>query len=121
MRVLAIDDNESVQNAIRLLLAQQQCDCKTAGSIQDALALLPGWQPDVLVVDYRLREHQTGGDAIRIVREHLSHAIPAIIITGDTAPQRLREAYRLNAPLLHKPLTGEALFKAIADVADRAA
>ena len=121
LRILAIDDNESVQSAIRFLLTQQGCDCKTVGSIQDALVLLllNDWKPEVLVVDYRLREHQTGGDAILILREQLGDDVPAIIITGDTDPKRLREAYSLHATLLHKPLTGDALYKAIAEAAGR--
>jgi CheY-like chemotaxis protein len=109
-RILVIDDNQSVQNAVRFLLSQQGCECRTAESIQAALPLLHGWKPDILVVDYRLQNHQTGGDAIRILRLQLGDDIPAIIITGDTAPERLREAYDLSATLLHKPLTGEILF-----------
>lgn len=114
LRILAIDDNPSIQNAIRFLLDQQGCECKTAESIQTALPLLRDWQPDLLVVDYRLQDHQSGGDAIRTLRLHLGANIPAIIITGDTDPQHLREASSLHATLLHKPLTAETLFRAIA-------
>ncbi len=60
--------------------------------------------PDILLVDYRLRENQTGETAIRRVRSAFEIDFPAIIITGDTSPGRMHEAAKSGFELLHKPV-----------------
>ena len=62
------------------------------------------WQPDIILVDYRLRNNQTGADAIKAINECLNTNTPAIIITGDTAPDRIQEAKKSGYPILHKPI-----------------
>ena len=69
--------------------------------------------PDVLISDYRLRSQRTGAEAIAEVRSLLGRVVPALLITGDTAPERLREALSVGVPLLHKPLTPGDLHQAI--------
>jgi CheY-like chemotaxis protein len=75
-------------------------------------------QPQVVLADYRLREGATGGQAIHALRAYLTlrgldSPLPAIIITGDTSPERIREARRTDATLLHKPLSANALQQAL--------
>lgn len=62
-----------------------------------------GW-PDALVVDYQLDRGTSGLDAIAHLSAAFGRSIPAIIVTGDTQPERLREASDIGYPLLHKPL-----------------
>lgn len=69
--------------------------------------------PDLIVADYRLESQITGSEAIQTVREIMGREIPAIIITGDTAPERLREAKKSGFPILHKPVRPEALIAAV--------
>lgn len=71
--------------------------------------------PDLIVADYRLEGNVTGSEAIQNIRELLDKDIPAIIITGDTAPERLREAKKSGFPILHKPVQPEELIIAIRD------
>ena len=51
-----------------------------------------------------MREEKTGREAIELLRDKLDANLPAIIITGDTAADRLREAQASDALLLHKPV-----------------
>ncbi len=122
MRVLVIDDEEPVRLGMKELLDSWGCICHTAGELSEALkcvALLPMQeQPEVILADYRLREGATGGQAIAALRAYLAlrghvHTVPAIIITGDTAPERLREARSSNADVLHKPVSAAALQQAL--------
>jgi len=69
---------------------------------------------DLILTDYRLGEGQTGEDAIRQIRYYLSRQAPALIITGDTSPARIREAAASGNRLLHKPLDTDQLREAIA-------
>ena len=85
------------------------------GSRSFLMQALTGKQrvPDLIVADYRLESQVTGSEAIQTIREILGCEIPAIIITGDTAPERLREAKKSGFPILHKPVRPEALITAI--------
>lgn len=44
--------------------------------------------------------------------------LPALLITGDTAPERLSEAQETGVMLLHKPVAPNELYRAIAQVLD---
>lgn len=69
--------------------------------------------PDLIIADYRLEAQITGVEAVAMIRELHDEAIPAIIITGDTAPERLREAKLSGFPILHKPVRPEELLEQI--------
>jgi CheY-like chemotaxis protein len=62
-----------------------------------------------VLTDYRLRGNRTGVQALEMVRARLGRAVPAAIITGDTGPERLREAAASGLPLMHKPVPAERL------------
>jgi signal transduction histidine kinase/FixJ family two-component response regulator len=105
-QVLVIDDEPAICQAMADVLSSWGCGVLTAESGEEAVAHLAarGFAPDVIVADYRLREGCTGADAIAKVRRHLGRAVPAAILTGDTAPERLREATASGYVLLHKPV-----------------
>ena len=113
--ILAIDDDLEVLEAITTLLAHWGCIVDQADSQSAALALLAGKDraPDLLLVDYRLRDDVTGDQVIKFLQQSTGRPIPAIIITGDTAPNRLREAKQAGYPLLHKPVQAARLRSAI--------
>ncbi len=115
-QVLIIDDDESVRLGMRELLLSWGCDCLIAESADDALVLTDGKAPDLLIVDYRLREEKTGREAIELLRNKLDENLPAIIITGDTAADRLREAQASDALLLHKPVSSTELQRTMASL-----
>ncbi len=106
LKVLIIDDEQDVRDGMRILFAQWGCPAMLAESRLDALAQLDasGTTPDLLIVDYRLRDRETGADAISAVRRQCDRLIPAMILTGDTAPERIIEAREAGCPLLHKPV-----------------
>jgi len=72
--------------------------------------------PDLIIADYRLEAQTTGSEAIHSIREILNKNIPAIIITGDTAPERLREAKKSGFPILHKPVRPEELIATVHEI-----
>jgi CheY-like chemotaxis protein len=92
------------------------CECEAAESIEEALALVQLNVPDVIVSDYRLREQRTGVEAIAAVRKLIGSDIPALLITGDTAPTRLREAQASGIPLLHKPVSPGLLYRKLVEL-----
>jgi signal transduction histidine kinase/CheY-like chemotaxis protein len=115
-RLLFIDDDEIVREGMLHLLRDWGCECETAESIEEALALVQLNVPDVIVSDYRLREQRTGVEAIAAVRKLIGSDIPALLITGDTAPTRLREAQASGIPLLHKPVSPGLLYRKLVEL-----
>lgn len=120
-RVMVIDDDETVRSAMLHLLRNWGCECKAAESVEAALSMTQIFVPDVVVSDYRLREQRTGAEAIAALRAKLGSALPALLITGDTAPERLREAQASGIPLLHKPLSPSDLYHGLMEVLEGAA
>ena len=116
LRVLVIDDDEAVLSGMAQLLRSWGCEVTTSSTIEQALLLAPIHAPQVLISDYRLRSQTTGAQAIAKVRGVLKTAVPALLITGDTAPERLREALSVGVPLLHKPMTPDQLHKAMTNL-----
>lgn len=113
LRVLLIDDDESVRVAMAELMTAWGCSCAVAGSEDEAVGLLGHFTPDVVLADFRLRDHRTGPEAIEAVRRRSGRAVPAIIVTGDTAADRLRTAVGSGITLLHKPVGAVPLQRAL--------
>jgi len=107
--VLVIDDDPLVLQGMAMLLEIRGHRPIVADSAGEALFKLRGRIPDLIVADYRLRDGQTGIEAIEIIRSNLGIAVPAILVSGDTLPARLREAKSSGLHLLHKPLDPDEL------------
>jgi CheY-like chemotaxis protein len=65
--------------------------------------------PDLIVVDLRLANNQSGIDAVRQLRDEMGFAIPAIVVSGDTGTRADREARKAGLTLLPKPVVGTTL------------
>lgn len=111
LRVLVVDDDDSVRHSMLHLLRDWGCECEAVDTVEGALQLAGTWPPGFVISDYRLRNHRTGVEVIKALRELLGQDLPALLITGDTAPQRLREAVGSGLPLLHKPVTPSRLYR----------
>jgi len=115
-RVLVIDDEASILEAMRDVLEGWGCQVSCADSIAAALEQLQAspHKPDLVLSDYRLRDRVNGFDAIRAVRRAVGEeALPAILVSGDTAPDVLRLASGFGCPLLHKPVSPARLRAAL--------
>ena len=114
-RILVLDDEVSVLDAMRRLLERWGCEVVVAATPEEAEACIAAAAapPDLLIVDYRLRRHASGIATIGRLCERAGTQIQALVVTGDTAPDRLREAEESGYPLLHKPVMPERLRSAI--------
>ncbi|MGE5545489.1 MAG: ATP-binding protein [Solirubrobacterales bacterium] len=112
-RVLVIDDERMVLEALQVTLNTWGFDVVTAESIDQALPRLHGQAPDAILADYRLRANTTGVQAIRTVEQSFGRPIPGLIITGDTSPDRLAEVKASGYALLHKPVNPDELRRSV--------
>lgn len=110
VRVLVIDDEVDVRTGMKLLLEELGCSVALADGALLALTLAAADKVDMVISDFRLKGNASGIDAIRQVQQIQPHAY-ALLITGDTAPDRLRQAHAANIELLHKPVVLNELIK----------
>ncbi|MGQ9367641.1 hybrid sensor histidine kinase/response regulator [Azospirillum sp. A39] len=117
--ILVIDDDSVILVAMRALLEQWGYEVVAAVSADEAIELLLGLgrQPRAILADYRLREGRTGVEAIRDVFGVCGVRVPAVVLTGDTAPERIAEVERSGFRLLHKPVTPARLREILAEAA----
>ncbi|HEX4918368.1 MAG TPA: hybrid sensor histidine kinase/response regulator [Limnobacter sp.] len=108
--VLLIDDDAVIQTSVAEMLKRWHCEAVIAENAEEALRVLlaEGVVPDAIVADYRLRDNATGVQAIQALHKQLGH-IPAAILTGDTAPDRITEARKSGYMIMHKPLSAAQL------------
>jgi two-component system, sensor histidine kinase len=106
LHALVVDDEIGAREGMRALLEQWGCDVTLAASETEAIEAVHALKavPDVIIMDFRLRDGRTGPQAIERLRSELGGEIPALIVTGDTAAERLREAKVSGYDLVHKPV-----------------
>ncbi|VAW73160.1 hypothetical protein MNBD_GAMMA13-482 [hydrothermal vent metagenome] len=104
--ILVVDDEDAVREGTRGLLEAWGCVVITASTIDEALEKIirSPHQPDVLVTDFRLRNHVSGVDVINQVRSSTGTHLPAVMITGDTTGEETASLHGSDITLLHKPV-----------------
>ncbi len=109
-RILVIDDEVQVLQGMRHMLEGWGCKVMLAESTRDALKIiaLSEEQPELIISDFRLHESD-GMDAVEAIREALDTVLPAIIISGDTSPERLKQVKKTGLLFLHKPVRADEL------------
>jgi signal transduction histidine kinase len=119
-QVLVIDDEPEVRTGMQTLLESLGCRVAVCGGYAEAERLLDeqALEVDVIVADFRLRQHENGIDTVRRLRARLGE-VPALLVSGDTAPERLREAQSSGLPLLHKPVSADKLMETMLAVLRR--
>ncbi|NTF90875.1 hybrid sensor histidine kinase/response regulator [Agrobacterium rhizogenes] len=122
LAIAVIDDERDALDAISLLLETLGYRVYAGRSAAEAClahaeASPDGTAPiDLVITDYRLEAGTTGIEAIEEVRTHAGRRLPAIILTGDTSPARLRQVTESGHLLLHKPVDAEQMLQAITEL-----
>jgi two-component system, chemotaxis family, CheB/CheR fusion protein len=119
LRVLVVDDDPGVRDAIASVLRDYGGRVTAVGSVIGAMAAIRRERPDIILSDLRMPGHD-GYDLIRKIRTlpaELGGAIPAIALTAldDRAEQRraIRAGFYLLVP---KPVSTSGLVRAVAAV-----
>jgi signal transduction histidine kinase len=115
--VLVVDDEAGIRLGMKTLLEAMGCRATLADGTEHAVAAARAARPDVVLADFRLRGTDNGIAAVRAIRA-LYPGVPAILVSGDIAADRLREAEEAGIALLHKPVPVEILKRAIAEAVE---
>lgn len=101
--ILVIDDESTIREGMHDLLTRWGCMPIVAADGDKAMADLGPRVPDLMIADMRLKSGASGSDEIARLRARYG-PVPGLIITGDTAPERLVEAKQGGLHILHKPV-----------------
>jgi signal transduction histidine kinase/CheY-like chemotaxis protein len=122
--ILVIDDEPAVRASMRTLLESWGCRVLACGGLDEAKAALAEerFEPQIIVSDLRLRHHENGIETVRALQSIVG-PVPALVLTGDIASERLRQVHASGLPMLHKPVSAarlkEALVALLTDQASR--
>ncbi|MGE5452899.1 MAG: ATP-binding protein [Acidobacteriota bacterium] len=110
--IVVLDDDDTLRMALRERLRDWGAFVSAVSSLEDLDELLQRVMSiDLLLTDHRLRDGD-GLQAIALARQHHPH-VPAVVITGDTAAEPLRQLQESGVPVLHKPFQSEELLHAL--------
>ena len=106
MRVLVVDDELAVRESTAAALRLYGLQVELADSLEQAIAAAGQWgdKLDALITDYRLRNGLDGLKVAAAVQALLNRKIPTLLITGDTAPERVRMAQKSGLKVMYKPV-----------------
>jgi len=106
VRVAVIDDELEIVEATKQLLERWGCVVIGANSEAGMLEALRrrSVAPDFLISDYQLGDAEDGLSVIRNIRLAYGKSIPAVLISGIAAPERVKAARDSGIDLLQKPV-----------------
>jgi len=109
--VVAIDDEAAIVEGMRVLLAGWGAEMIASLTGDDVVEAVhaAGRMPDLIIADYRLGSGATGTEVVERLRRELDPEIPAILVSGSTAPALVAEARASRCDLLLKPVQPEKL------------
>lgn len=105
-RILVIDDDVEILDAMAAMLTKWGCEVLVASSCSEALEIIEkgGREPDAIVSDYLLEKNETGLDVLAQLQHYFGHPIPAIIVTAETDKTSITKIRQHGFKILHKPL-----------------
>ena len=94
-RVLCVDDHHDTSEMLELLLAKENYEVETAGTVEHACRLAAQKQFDLFVLDRRLPD-ATGLELCERLQQ-ISPGVPCIFYTGDAYELQRKEAIAAGA------------------------
>ena len=122
LRVLVVDDEPQSRELFSAIVEHAGAEVRVAGSVRDALALMPSWAPDVLLSDIEM-PHEDGYLLMERVTalEGLDQRRPiAIALTAHSRPEDRLHALEAGFSWhLPKPVEPSELVAVIASLTER--
>ena len=105
LRILVIEDNALVQDAMECVLTAWGCRITLAdGALMASDRVQRDHAPDIILSDYRLNDGYDGINAIHLVRKIAGSQIAACLISADADENLARQAEAAGVYLLRKPV-----------------
>jgi DNA-binding response OmpR family regulator len=112
-RIWVIDDDPTILSAMEAILGAWGHDVVATASGEEMVAAFASdpRAPNAILCDWQLGA-ENGIHVLQDLRARIGHAVPSALITGETDPEKLKEAQTSGFPILHKPL-GKAQLRAL--------
>ena len=110
--ILFIDDEEAIRTSVSDLLRQWGYTVLATATVDEArrAALNHDTVIDVVISDLRLRGGEDGILAIEQIRQVCGYTVPAVLVTGDTAPDQVQRIHESGHIVLFKPVRPKDLY-----------
>ena len=103
--VVVIDNDQSVLESTRGLLAAWGCRVVCATSAELALERLADGPVDLALADLHLDGGRSGIEAVELLRQRHGKTLPAILVSGDVSLSAREQAAAAGLTLLDKPVS----------------
>jgi two-component system nitrogen regulation response regulator NtrX len=111
-RILVVDDEQAIRDAMRMILEYDGYEVLTAASGPDALTMIDRDAPDLVFLDIKM-PGQDGLEVLSRVRGQ-NETLPVVIVSAHGAASTALEAGRLGAfRFIEKPLSKDYVLDAV--------
>jgi len=110
--ILFLDDEEAIRSSVSEQLRHWGYTVLAAATIEEARRAALGHDSviDIVISDLRLRGGEDGLHAIAQIRDICGYTVPAVLVTGDTAPDQMKRIHQSGHIALFKPVPPKELF-----------
>lgn len=112
--IVIVEADEALRGSLEFVLQANNYAVTSFAQGGGLLAALPTLSADAYVLDHRLPD-MSGPDLLKRMRE-AREAAPAIFIASSVSETLKRQAAALGAPIFDKPLMGDTLRIAVANL-----
>jgi CheY-like chemotaxis protein len=118
MRILIVDDSDSIRAMIQALVASRSFEVESAPSGARALEMAAAHVPDVVLLDLNMPGTHDGIEVCKALRDNpLTRAVTIIVITAMDGPEWRQRALDAGANAYYtKPFSPMALLKELESV-----
>ncbi|MGJ3232562.1 MAG: sodium:solute symporter family transporter [Oceanicaulis sp.] len=120
LKVLCLDDEPPVLDAMVALLQRWGCDARGARDRDGAVRAFNGTAPDAVLVDYRLADADTGPAVYEALCAHWNARPPGLLITAERGEDARADAAASGLDLLAKPAPPAVLRASLASLKGKA-
>jgi signal transduction histidine kinase/ActR/RegA family two-component response regulator len=117
-RILVIEDNPDLRQVYELMLSDWGYQTISAANGEEALELAAEekWRFDAILADYRLGAGLSGTETAKEIACKANRTFPTLVLTGDTAKERIVEIEASGFIMRHKPVEADDLRRALASL-----
>jgi CheY-like chemotaxis protein len=102
-KVLVVDDEAPIREAMQGLLTQWGCDVATAATGDEAVRSALARRPDVVLCDLNLAADEDGVEVVDRLRRECGCPVQCAFVTGEADSDRIARARATGHPIAFKP------------------
>ncbi|HEX2779009.1 MAG TPA: response regulator [Gemmatimonadaceae bacterium] len=113
-RILVVDDSRETRKLLRAVLETDGYEVAVAGTVDEAVVLLPRFDPHLMVIDVRLPDGDGFGVAAQLRNHRVWRTLPIVAISAYGEGSAEMEARAAGcARFLRKPIEPRDLLSAV--------